>query len=401
MSLINLSLKSILSRKLVSSLLIISIAISTTLLIGIEKVKHSTKHSFSHSISGTDLIIGSKTSDIQLLMYTLFRVGQPVANISWSTFNNIKSYPEVAWAIPISLGDSHKEYPVVGTNIDYFTYYKFGRKKSLHLKTGFLFNKLNEVVLGYEVAKQLNYQINDVILLSHGVSGSPQALHKENTFKVVGILKATGTPVDKTVHISLEAMTALHSANKQDLTPTSITSCLIGLKSKFSLFTVQNRILKLKSEPLIAVIPGVALSKLWNNIRFIDSSFFIITLLVTVIAFLGLLLSLFLLLNQRKKELSILRSLGAHPVQISLLLITESLIITVSGTLLGLISLLINGILLGPILEEKTGLILSLSTISTHEITLSLAIILFGGITSLIPGYMIYKRSLSKGFSSI
>ena len=185
MSLINLSLKSILSRKLVSSLLIISIAISTTLLIGIEKVKHSTKHSFSHSISGTDLIIGSKTSDIQLLMYTLFRVGQPVANISWSTFNNIKSYPEVAWAIPISLGDSHKEYPVVGTNIDYFTYYKFGRKKSLHLKTGFLFNKLNEVVLGYEVAKQLNYQINDVILLSHGVSGSPQALPKKTRLKLL------------------------------------------------------------------------------------------------------------------------------------------------------------------------------------------------------------------------
>ena len=266
-----------------------------------QKIKLSAKESFSHSISDTDLIVGARSGDIQLLMYTVFRQGQPVANMSWDSVTAIKAFSEVDWVIPISLGDSHNGYPVLASSVDYFKYYKFGKKRTLAFKNGQPFKSAFDVVLGSEVAKTLNYQLNDTIYLSHGLSTGNLPVHKNKGFKVVGILMPTGTPVDKTLHISLEGTTALHmdwnqptKASNTDLTPSEVTGCFVGLKSKFSIFSVQKRITGWESEALMAIIPGVSLARMWGSIRTIDAAFFIITIMVMIIAFTGLLLALFM-----------------------------------------------------------------------------------------------------------
>ena len=408
MSLIKLTLKSIVSRKLISLLLILSIGLSTSLLIGVQKIKYSAKKSFSHSISGTDLIAGSRSGDLQLLLYTVFRHGQPVSGMSWESIKTISSFSEVKWIVPMSLGDSHRGYPVVGTSLAYFDHYHYGKKQSLRFKQGSAFNNTFDAVLGSEVAKHYNYSLNDMLTLSHGIAKGNLPLHKNNLFNVVGILEATGTPVDKTVHIPLEGITALHippnkrnNINQLDLTPISVTSCLIGLKSKFSIFSIQQRINNWSKEPLMAIIPGVSLSRLWSIISTVDSAFLIITILVTIIAFIGLLLSLFMSLQQRKRELAILRIMGAHPLQLAMMLTLESLFITISGVILGIVLVMSVGIFLTPILEEKMGLILSLTQLSFNELYLSLGIILFGLLTSFIPAFLAYRKSLSEGFISI
>ena len=401
------------NRKLTSILLIVSIALSAMLLIGVQKVKISAKQSFSKSISGTDLIVGARSGDIQLLMYTVFRQGYPVANISWESIQEIGALSSVDWFVPISLGDSHKGYPVIGTTADYFTHYRYANKQQLELREGQLFQSPFEVVLGAEVAKKLNYQLNDKIYLAHGIAKGNLPIHKNQSFRVVGILKLTGTPVDKSAHISLEGITAIHidinkvrnsekgSYDSLDLTPKSVTSCLIGLKSKSSIFRVQRQITNWEREPLMAIMPGVSLSRLWSTISTVDTAFLLITILVMCIAFIGLLLALLISLNQRKRELAILRTMGAQPLQLSQILVIESLLITVSGVAFGLILIIGIGNIIKPILEEKMGLILSFNSFTLAELYFALGIILFGVIISIIPAIMAYRRGLSEGFISL
>ena len=402
-SLFKLTLKSIVSRKLTTLLLILSIGLSSMLLIGIQKIKKSAKESFSYSISGTDLIIGARSGDIQLLLYTVFRKGTPIANMSWSSVNKIRKFSEIEWLIPVSLGDSHRGYPVVGTSRDYFKHYQYGKKKSLILQEGTPFNHIFSVVLGAEVAKKLGYTLNDRLYLSHGLAKGNLPLHKNTPFHVVGILNPTGTPVDKTVHITLEGMTALHrSKNKvSNLTPQSITGCFVGLKSKFSIFAVQKRVIDWPDEPLMAIIPGVSLSRLWHSVSTIDTAFLMISMLVVMITFIGLLLALFLSLQQRRRELAILRTMGAHPSQLFILLMLESLLITLSGVVLGIVLMVTVGKILTPFLEDKMGLILTLNTLSSTELYLALSIVVFGVVTSFIPALLAYRKGLSDGFISI
>ena len=403
--LVKLTVKSILSRKFTSILLIASIALSAFLLIGIQKIKYSAKVSFSSSISNTDLIVGPRSGDIQLLLYTVFRKGQAITNMSWQSLKSIQALKQVAWVVPVSLGDSHRNYPVLATTQDYFKYYKYGKKKSLVFKKGRPFKHYNHVVLGFEVAKKLKYSLNDIIYLSHGIGRAHLKTHRDSPFKVVGILKQTGTPVDKTVHISLQGMTAIHLSPAQrkllqekktikheSLTPSSVTSCLVGLKSKFHIFSVQKRITNELKEPLMAIIPGVSLARLWSTISTFDRVLFIVTILVTIITYLGLLLSLTMSLQQRQKELQVLRALGAHPSQLFMLLILESIVVCLGGVLAGIGLMSIGGVVLKPYLEEKWGLILSLNTVTLTELYLAGSIIVFGIIISAIPAYLAYYR---------
>jgi putative ABC transport system permease protein len=412
MSLFKLTYKSILSRKLTSILLIVSISLSTMLLIGVQKIKSSAKTSFSSSISGTDLIIGARSGEAQLLLYTIFRQGSPIANISWRSIKQVEALPDVDWVVPLSLGDSHKGFAVLGTNSAYFKYYKYGRKRPLTLKEGRIFNTPLDVVLGYEVAKKLNYRIGDSIYLSHGLAKGNLPVHTQKAFTIVGILNRTGTPVDKTLHIPLTGITAIHinwnqpqlqslSLMDVDLTPSSVTGALIGLKSPFSLFSVQQQITNWPDEPLMAIIPGVSLARLWNSISTIDTAFWIISVLVLIISFIGLLLALFMSLNQRKRELAILRTMGAHPIQLAIILTIESLLITFTGVVLGLLLMIITGLFLTPILESQFGLVLALTTLSQLELFMALGIVGFGVIIGFIPAILAYKRGLTEGFISV
>ena len=406
MSWFKLTIKSILSRKLAAILLIVSIAISSMLLIGVQKIKLGAKQGFSHSISGTDLIVGSRSGNIQLLLYTVFRQGQPIANMSWDSIQSIQQLSTVEWVVPISLGDSHRGFPVIGTSTSYFDHYQYGRKQALSFQSGRQFSTPLTAVIGANVAKKLNYSINTHIQLAHGMGTSNLPIHRHNKFKIVGILNPTGTPVDNSIHIPLEGITKLHLSPKDnhsfnDLTPKSVTGAFIGLTSKVAIFSTQRTITQWEEEPLMAIIPGVALGQLWQNISNIDTAFLIITVLVVMIAFIGLLLGLFMSLNQRSRELGILRVMGAHPTQIAAMLVTEAFFITSLGVIIGCLLSIGLGHGLAPLIEARTGLLLTTNRLSLTEISLASSIILFGVIIGLIPAVLAYKKSKTGGFISL
>ncbi len=410
MSLFSLTIKRLFSRKLLSILLIFSIGLSTLLLIGIQKIKNSAKSSFSNSISGTDLIVGSRSGDIQLLLYTVFRQGQPVANISWESIEDIKNLPEVDWVIPLSLGDSHRGFPVVGTDSTYFEHYRYSTKKQIQFHKGRPFQKTYDVVLGSEVAKTLNYSLNDVLYMSHGMAKGPLKTHKNNPFKVVGVLKPTHTPIDKTLHIKLEGMTALHvnwntidktQIASMDLTPSSITGAMVGLHSKFALFTTQRKITNWVNEPLMAIIPGVTLSRLWSNISIFDNTLMIISILVLLVGFTGLLISLFMSLIQRKRELALLRTMGANPSFLFRLVSLEAFMICIAGVSFGIALIQLIGFLFKPFLESQFGLTLDLNTITSLDILLSVSIVGVGLAISSVPALLAYQKGKSHVLESL
>ena len=208
---LKLALESLIDRKGSVLLTLIAMMVSIFLLLSVEHIRFQTKESFASTLSGVDLVVGAKTGNLNLLLYSVFRIGKPTNNISWKSFKTFATSPKVNWAIPLALGDSHKGFPVLGTNKDYFKYYSYGQKKKLTFTHGGVFDGLFDVVLGSEVARKLKLKLGENLVVSHGLSEISFVKHDEMPFKIVGILKPTGTPVDHTLHVSLQAIEAIHS----------------------------------------------------------------------------------------------------------------------------------------------------------------------------------------------
>ena len=154
---LKLAYKSLLSRWGAVTLTVMAMTVSIFVLLAVEHIRQQAKESFASTVSGVDLIVGSRTSGLNLLLYSVFRIGRPTNNISWDSYLALATNPKVKWAIPISLGDSHKGYRVVGTSADYFVHFSYGNKYRLAFREGGPFDGVFDVVLGHEVAERLGY----------------------------------------------------------------------------------------------------------------------------------------------------------------------------------------------------------------------------------------------------
>ncbi|MCG8018602.1 MAG: ABC transporter permease [Candidatus Thiodiazotropha sp. 'RUGA'] len=416
MAILSLALKSLFNRRYTAGLILISIALSVSLLLAVERLRVESRNSFAHTISGTDLVVGARSGSINLLLYSIFRIGDATNNISWKSYKKFAEHDLVKWTIPISLGDSHKGYRVMGTNQDYFRYYKYGNKNSLAFNQGQPFEQVYQAVLGQEVARELGYQVGEKIIIAHGAGKTSFTLHDDKPFEVVGILKPTGTPVDRTVHVPLQGIEAIHKdwiggrqvaglkisaeeALEKNLTPKAITAFLVGLKSKIATFRVQREINDYRKEPLLAILPGVALQQLWDMMGVAENALLVVTVLVVFVGLIGMLTVMLAGLNERRREMAILRSVGARPGHILLLVTGESLLLSLIGIALGLL-LLYSGLLLGqPAIESRYGLHLPIGIPSMREWIILGLVGTSSLIIGLIPGYRAYRYSLSDGMS--
>ncbi|AYR25378.1 ABC transporter permease [Herbaspirillum rubrisubalbicans] len=416
--LLRLAARSAWNRRFTLGLMLLAIALSTTMLLGIERVRHEVRSGFSQSVSGTDLVVGARTSPIQLMLYAIFRIGGATNNMGWDSAQTLARDPAVAWTIPISLGDSHRGFPVLATNGDYFTHFRYGSNQALKLAQGRPFNDVFEAVLGADVAEKLHYRLGDIIILSHGMGGMGLTQHADKPFTVVGILARTGTPVDRTVHIGLDGMQAIHLdweggapmpgvhipaqfVKKFNLTPTSITAVLVGLKSRARVFAVQRAIADGDGykEPLMAVLPGVALDQLWDVVGIGENALLVVSGMVVVVGLAGLVAAILASLGERRRELAILRSVGARPLDVLLLLCVEGLGVMLSGVLAGLVLLSVLVWALGPWLAAQFGIALQPTWPAAGELQLLLWTVLAGLVASLLPAWRAYRLSLSDGLT--
>jgi len=411
----HLALKSVLNRKATAILTILTVAVSVILLLGVERVRTEAKSSFANTISGTDLIVGGRSGQVNLLLYSVFRIGNATNNIDWKSYQEFSQHKAVKWVIPVSLGDSHKGFRVMGTNHSYFENYRYGSKQPLTFQQGKEFNELFDVVIGADVAKKLDYKIGDQIILAHGISDVAFSRHDNLPFKIVGILAPTGTPVDKTVHVSLEAIEAIHvgwesganlghtpdaeTLKTYDFEPQQITAMMLGLNSKIQTFALQREINNYRQEPLSAIMPGIALHELWGMMSVAEQALLIVSGFVVVAGLLGMLSSLLTSLQERRREMAILRAMGARPRHVFGLLISEASALTFLGITLGVAVLFALIAVVAPIVQQSYGINISISAITPHEWKLLMLVQVAGIIIGFIPAFRAYRQSLSDGMT--
>jgi len=413
-TLFRLAWQSLWSRRFIVLLTAFTITTSTLLLFAVDKLRHDARRSFLSTVSGVDLIVGARTGDVQLLLYSVFHIGDATNNFSWTSYQQLADNPSVSWAVPLSLGDSHRGYRVIGTSQALFEHYQFGEKRPLVFASGARFDGLFDAVIGSEVARTLNYQLGQPLVLAHGTGTRTTQKHDDLPFRVSGILAATGTPLDRSVLVSVQAITAIHigwesgvrrinsapeQVQQRNLTPTSITAALIGLKNRGQAFMMQRQINQSPEEPLMAIFPGFTLQRLWALLGTVETALLIISSAVVVAGMLGMLVMLLATLEQRRREMALLRSVGARPRHVAALLVFESSLLATAGVAAALFLLALLSRFGGAYLAARWGLFLDQSILTPSVLYLAATVIAAGSSLGLLPAYWAYRRSLADGLT--
>jgi len=405
-------------RRRVLALVCLTLTLSVSLLLGIQYLRTEVRQSFTSTITGTDLIVGARSGQLNLLLYTVFHIGDATNNIRWSTYQRLEQDRRTEWVIPVSLGDSYRGYRVISTNAEFFKHFRYGDSQALELAEGKWFGDLFDVVLGAGVARQLNHNLNDQLVLSHGGGRISFANHTDLPFRVSGILAATGTPVDQAVYISLAAMEAIHvgwesgvalpgrtltqqQAREKSLTPGAITAAFVGLDRPILTFQLQRELNQSRDEPLSAILPGVALSELWRTMGQFESVLLGISAFVVLTSLVGLIAVLLTLQAQRHREVAVLRATGASPGLIAALYSVECLVLSVAAC--GLAILLGAGGItsLSPHLLEHYGVQLRLRPLNSTEWWLLAAVPAAAFVVSLLPALTSWRTSRRQGFGGV
>jgi putative ABC transport system permease protein len=416
-TLFRLASASLWNRRLTVILTALAIALSVGLYVGVDKLRKGVAAGFESTLSGADLLVGARSGPVNLLLYAVFRIGDPTANVTWDSYQRVANQRGVAWTIPLSLGDSYRGFRVVGTSEAYFEHYQYGEGRPLRLAQGEPFKDVFDAVLGAEVARQLGHELGDTLILAHGLGDVSFALHDDRPFRVSGILAPTGTPVDRSVHVSLAGIEAMHlgwetgardpasraitaeSIRAMDLTPSSITAFIIGVKNRATALHLQKAINSYDQEALMAVVPGVALSQMRQAVGLAETAFAAVTVFVIVVGLMSVLVTMLTSLNERRREMAVLRAVGARPGMLVALLLCEAGLIGFFGALLGVGLTNIGLLLAEPVIEGEYGLVLVGLGLGQTDWLILAAVTLAAMVMALVPAWRAYRGALADGLS--
>lgn len=400
---IRLALRSLANRKLATALTIASIALSVALLVGVETVRRGIRESFAGTIRGTDLIVGARGGSQQLLLSSVFGIGAPAGTVSWDSYQRWSGHPAVKWTIPMALGDSHHGFRVVGTTAEFFEHYRYRNDGRVTLASGELFADAHDVVIGSDVAARRELSVGDEIAVTHGLQGTGIMDHDEHPFHVVGVLAPTFTPVDRSLFVTLGGLAQMHDGFMADPTATSdstvLSAFLLGTNNRFESLQLQREISTNTEEPLTAILPAVALGELWRSIGYAEDGARIITLAVVVVGLLGMLVSLYSTLQERRREMAILRSLGAGPRRVAGLLVLESGVLAAVGAITGLVATYLLLLFGRGMAERHFGIFIPITPPGKVEWMYLIGVVVAGVLVGLIPAWRAYRNALQDGLT--
>ena len=409
-------LQSMRNRWFSISLSTVAIALAIALAFGINRARDAARAGFDATINGVDLIVGARGGDVQILLYSVFNIGNATNNISAETLSKLEADPGIAWVAPMWLGDSHRGYRVVGTDHRFFEHVQTGGGKPLTYADGQGLTGIFGAVIGSTVARDLDYQVGQSMVVTHGMVSAGTADHDDMPFYVAGILAPTGTPIDRNVYVPLEGITAIHidwkngakipgastsvdQLESRDLSPSSLTAALIGVENRRRIFQIQRRLNDDKAEPLSAIIPGVALSNLWAVMGVVEESFRFISLSAFAVSILGLVALLNMSLAQRRREMAIYRSLGARPWQIASLLLIEASLIGVVAAIVGIVLTLTLQQLVAQFAFTHASIALQFAPLSSQDLLRMATYILATLLAGILPAFRLYRQSLVDGIT--
>ncbi len=413
MMLFRLAFKSLRARAVTTGLTVFSIALSILLLAGVDTLRNGARTGFAGTISHTDLVVGARGGELPLLLSTVFHIGNASNNVAWNTYQHFAHHPAVAWTIPISMGDSFHGYRVIATDENLYAHYQYRGAHTLRFAQGRAPQAYMDTAAGAEAARRLHLTLGQKIVLAHGIESTAILNHSSTPFTVTGILDRTATPIDDAIYITLLGEEAMHfgwsggtppaiGETVPTLDPTKlkvdeITSFLLGTRSRISTLYLQREINTYKPEPLTAIIPAYTLQQLWALLDYADTALSLVSAAVLMVGLLAMVASLYTALNERRREIAILRAVGLHIRQVFLLFIAESALIATAGVVLGIAGLYAFLFLFQGLIETHTGLPLVIGGLSRRVELYAVATIVCAALLGVIPAWRAYRNSLADG----
>jgi putative ABC transport system permease protein len=419
-----------------------------TLLLGVEQARRGMRESFTGTIKGTDLVVGARGGTLQLLLGAVFGIGSPTGSVPYAVYEQWARHPAVRWTVPLAIGDSHRGYRVIGTTAGLFEHWRYRSAGRLTLARGALIASDSDVVIGSDVAEQLRYDVGTTVTVGHGLNAvAGLGDHDMHPFVVVGVLARTFTPLDRALFVTLDGIEAMHSDESgampgtggapvmpgaeppppmpgatpppampgaippeaaataaapqmvfQDA-PRVLSAFLVGTKTRFETLQLQREINQYKAEPLTAVIPGVTLAELWRTLGTVEGGLRLVGALTIVVGLIGMLVALYSSLEARRREMAVLRAVGARPAMIVALLVLESGLLTLLGCALG-IGLVMGGFALAQgLIEANTGVHIAVQAPGALEWAYIGVVLAAGVLVGMVPAWRAYRSSLSDGLS--
>ena len=418
----SLAWRSAWSRRHALAMVALSVSVSVLILLGVQQLRHDARQSFTQALSGVDLIVGPRGSASELMLYSVFQVGRPSRNMAHEAYVALRALPQVRWAVPVQLGDTYRGFPVLGTTPELFEVFQTQGAR-LQWAQGRPFadpqadaGAVVEAVLGAQVAARHGLSVGDRLVLTHGRSDGLAPDHADQPFTVVGVLQATGAPIDRNVIISLQGFEALHQgmgapglpwlggvgaaptvAERAALVPRELTAVWVGLHARTEVFSARRGIERLPQDSLMAVVPGVALDELWQVVKLAENALLAIGVLVAVSGMLSVAAVLMVGLSARRKELAVLRALGATPLALLGLVWLEALGVCLLGMLGGLVLHGLGLWALQDLLRTELGIAVQWGW-PTAEVAWSLAgLVLAAWLAASVPALRAYRLSLVDG----
>ena len=408
MNIFKLSIKNIFNRPLSSVLSVILLSLGVSMISLLILINTVLKEQMDNNLKGIDMVVGAKGSPLQLILSSVYHVDSPTGNIPLNEAKAIEKNKMVGNSVPLLYGDNFKGYRIVGTNSNFFELY------NLKIKAGDYFNNYFEAVIGAKVAEKLNLNLGDEFVSSHGLRETGET-HDDNSFSVTGILEYSNSVADNLILTSPNSIWEIHADHNHSEqidhddehdhdehdhdehdhdNEREITAMLVKFKSPMNIIQFPRYINEQTN--LQSAVPSYEISRLFKLFGFGIETISLLAYLIIIVSGISIFITLFNSMKERKYDLALIRTLGGTRIQLTMMLIFESLFLTIIGFLMGVFLSRIGLLFISNFMESSFNFSLNKIEILSDEWWLFLISITIGLISCLIPSIQVYKMDISK-----
>ncbi len=423
MNLLKLSWKNMMSRPLSTALSLILLTLGVGMISLLMQVNQHIRAQMEKNVQGIDMVVGAKGSPLQLILSAVFHIDAPTGNIDWNEAQQLKRNRLVKSAVPLSYGDTHKGYRIVGTEHAYPALY--GGK----VKEGKLWEQPFEVTLGATVANALNIKSGDTFTGSHGLAAGGEA-HAEHAYRVVGIFEYTNSVMDQLILTATESVWEVHhhvqeeeddheqedqshahaeleeesshenstgSEEEHEQEAQEITAMLIKFRSPMGLIQMPRMINETTN--MQSAVPVFEITRLFSLMGVGIDTLNIIALVIMVVSGLSVFISLYNALRDRQYEMALMRTYGASRWQLAAVVLQEGILLSLSGFVLGMIFSRMGMFIVGGLMEKNYHYEFSGLFFLQQEWWLLLITLGIGVFSSILPAIQVFSINISKTLS--
>ncbi|MHC1769206.1 MAG: ABC transporter permease [Verrucomicrobiia bacterium] len=389
--------RSLRQHALSTAITAVSIALGAGLLMAVWVVKEQARSTFVGVDSGFDAVLGARGSKLQLVLNAIFHLDASTGNIRWEDYQMIRTNPSVALAVPLAVGDNYRGWRMVGTSPELFEKAALDSSgRRYRLAQGRWFEPdLREAVLGSFAARRLGLRIGDEFEPYHGLTFDSGSHQHEESYVVVGVMEPSNTPADRVIWIPLEGVQWMggHDPNAS----TDVSAVLVKLKSGGLAGFQMDHFYNKQGERLTLAWPiGAVVSDMFGKIVWFDRVLEIVAWLVVIVATGSVLASIYSSMNERRRDLAIMRALGARRVTLSTAVLLEAASIAAMGAVAGFAVYAAIFTAVASVVRSQTGVVLNLFDWNPVLALAPLLIIALGAVAGLIPAFKAYQTNIAE-----